>query len=281
MNKQTFDFNLPNGKKQFQKFLDLLLEFNMDSDNDTYYEIHVYPNDCSCMSIEWQETPWGLNKEWGGQFKWVDVYDDVYTELHFPDDHYEMVPIGSQEDILKEWHKDNPEWVKSHLGTWTNKDQNASWAIENNLKDWLAKEQTSEDHSFIREKVNVDYLVDTPISKIIRKLGVDVLKRVDYVVIGEDLINCCFVDDNFIVNNKEGEQCYSKLGELLLPLRIKEPWRELEETIVNKITIYVQVECASNILYLTDYPCLIARQECVCSNKESSKKAMEDFQKNL
>ena len=124
MNKQSFDLSKPNGKKHFNNLLNVLFAYNEDRDNEDYYEIHIYPSDCEYITIEWENTPWGSNKEWGGSFKWVSVYDEVYTEVHFPDDHYEMVPVGSENEVLKEWHKDHPEWVMTPYGTWTNKEEN-------------------------------------------------------------------------------------------------------------------------------------------------------------
>lgn len=271
-NRVTFDLNKTNGKRHFDKFLNSLLNYNRDSDNDDYFDIHIYPSDNESLTIEWEKTPWGDNKDWGGSFKWVDSYNEVYTELHFPDNHYEMVPLGSEEEILKVWHQEHPEWVLNDLGFWTNKEENNKWAIENNLDTWLNIEKEN-DSTFNKLIVKQKDWVGATITKILRMVNVNVLRRTDYIVIGNDMITSCIRDDNFIPNSKESLDI--KYGKLLLPIKIKEPWKEVEETIVKEITIYLKDECKSNILYLTDSNCLIAKQECMHSHKEE----MEQFQK--
>lgn len=274
MNKQSFDLSKPNGKKHFNKLLSTLFAYNEDKDNEDYYEIHIYPSDIECITIEWEKTPWDSSKEWGGSFKWVDSYNEVYTEVGFPDGHYEMVPVESENEVLKEWHQEHPEWVLNDLGMWTNKEENNEWAIETNLDTWLNEEKES-DATFTKTIVKPKDWVGATITKILKMMDVSVLRRTDHIIIGNDMVNSCFRDDNFIPNPEEG--LHVKYGKLLLPLKIKEPWKEVEETIVNEITIYLKDECKSNILYLTESNYLIAKQECL----DSFKDAVEQLQKDL
>ena len=185
-----------------------------------------------------------------------------------------MIPVGSEEETLKAWHQEHPEWVLNDLGMWTNKEENAEWSIENSLDTWLNEEKES-DATFTKLVVKQKDWIGATITKILKQMNVSILRRTDHIIIGNDMVSPCFRDDNFIPNPEEG--LHVKYGKLLLPLKIKEPWKEVEETIVNEITIYLKDECKSNILYLTESNYLLARQELLDSYKES----MEQLQKDL
>ena len=45
-------------------------------------------------------------------------------ELIFPDNHIEMVFPSETEGRLNDWLKENPQWVKTTYGTWTNQEEN-------------------------------------------------------------------------------------------------------------------------------------------------------------
>ena len=103
------------------KLLNCLLELNKESQKH-YNDIHI-TTDGFCTIIEWESVPY--SHEYGGSFKYVSEDEVVMLERHFPDNHYEH--FYSEEDYqekLHEWLKENPGWVKTSYGTWTNELEN-------------------------------------------------------------------------------------------------------------------------------------------------------------
>lgn len=103
--------------------LNYLLEHNKKNKNQ-YYDIHI-TSDGYCTIIEWTDVIY--NQEYGpeGKFEFVPSDGYVMIEKIFPDNHYEMFSSEEEfEERLQEWLKENPGWVKTSYGTWTNEIEN-------------------------------------------------------------------------------------------------------------------------------------------------------------
>ena len=103
------------------EFLNTLLNYNKVSKTH-YNDIHL-TTDGYCTIIEWETIPY--NHEYGGSFKYVGEDEVIMLERHFPDNHTEL--CYNEEDYqekLAEWLKENPGWVKTSCGTWTNEIEN-------------------------------------------------------------------------------------------------------------------------------------------------------------
>lgn len=260
MNRLTFDFGKEGSRKHFNSWLELLLKYNLDVDNDTYYDIHI-DNDGNSIILEWEEKPFDSSEEWGGSFTWVDSYDEVYTEVHFPDDHYEMVPVRSKNEVLKEWHKDHPEWVMTSYGTWTDSIQNATWQIENNLGKWLSQEDL-ESNKIVKYKHIKAEIGDT-LTKNLRKMDDDVLRRTDYIVVGGKLLDSC-KNDLYLKYNKNFEGSGDRfVGSIYLPLKIQEPWKDNPDFIEKNINVFFDChyDCEDKILFVVDNGTLIGVED--------------------
>ena len=103
--------------------LNYLLEHNRRNKNQ-YYDIHI-TTDGYCTIIEWNDVSY--NNEYGdeGKFEFVPYNGQVMLEYSFPDNHYEHFYSEEEyQERLQEWLKENPGWVKTHYGTWTNEIEN-------------------------------------------------------------------------------------------------------------------------------------------------------------
>lgn len=102
--------------------LNYLLEHNKKNENQ-YYDIHI-TTDGYCTIIEWTDINYQHEGE-EGKFKYVPSDGYVMIEKFFPDNHSEM--CYDEEDYqerLDNFLKENPGWVKTPYGTWTNEIEN-------------------------------------------------------------------------------------------------------------------------------------------------------------
>lgn len=93
-----------------------LLSFNSESESDEYYEIHI-TSDGYCTIVEFEKIPY--DHSFGGTFEYVDSDHRVMKEYIFPDNSIQY--LGSDEEfneVLEDWLKDNPGWVKGPYGGW-------------------------------------------------------------------------------------------------------------------------------------------------------------------
>lgn len=103
--------------------LNYLLDHNKKNETQ-YYDIHI-TSDGYCTIIEWTDISY--NQEYGqeGKFEFVPADGYVMIEKTFPDNHTEL--CYDEEDYkerLEEFLKENPGWVKTSYGTWTNEIEN-------------------------------------------------------------------------------------------------------------------------------------------------------------
>lgn len=260
INRDEFDVSEPSGLKSFKRFFDTLLEYNKEEGHNDYYDIHIKQEE-SYIIVEWVRVPY--NHDWGGEFKYLDSYQYVMEEVRFPDDHYEMLEPSEIEGRLKEWHREHPEWVETYYGTWTNLEENRRSNIEYHLKEWLEKEEDEKDSTFkiIEGK---DWLNDT-ITQILDKVGIDVVRRTNYLVIGNNLLTNCTKDRTLKIA-KEFKCDYEvtphvlKVGVLKTSFTYQDPWMKEEEDLDVTIHIYYSQDCENNMLYLTDSHCVIAKE---------------------
>lgn len=103
--------------------LNYLLDHNKKNKNQ-YYDIHI-TTDGYCSIVEWTDVSY--NNEYGdeGKFEYVPYNGQVMLEFSFPDNHYERFYSEEEyQERLQEWLKENPGWVKTSYGTWTNTIEN-------------------------------------------------------------------------------------------------------------------------------------------------------------
>lgn len=125
MNSISFDTTKPNYMKHFMSQLNALLEYNKDSDEECYNDIHIYQEEMFIV-LEWERIPY--SHDWGGKFKFIDEDAVVMFEKYFPDNHSELCyDEDDYNERLELWLKDNPGWVKTPYGTWTNEIENERW----------------------------------------------------------------------------------------------------------------------------------------------------------
>ena len=115
---------------EMQKLLDFLMVEAYGA-GDHYNDIHIKPEDCGAFVVEWEQVPW--SHEWGGHFEFIneDLGQVTMIEKIFPDNHTEL--CYNEEDYqerLDEFLKENPGWVKTSYGTWTNEIENERFKKE-------------------------------------------------------------------------------------------------------------------------------------------------------
>ena len=103
--------------------LNYLLDHNKKA-KEQYYDIHI-ATDGYCTTVEWTNVSYNSDYGQEGKFAFVPADSYVMIEKIFPDNHIEM--CYDEEDYkerLDEFLKENPGWVKTHYGTWTNEIEN-------------------------------------------------------------------------------------------------------------------------------------------------------------
>ena len=103
--------------------LNYLLDHNKKNKTQ-YYDIHI-TSDGYCTIIEWTNVDYDQKFGPDGKFEYVPYNGQVMLEFTFPDNHTEL--CYNEEDYqerLDEFLKENPGWVKTHCGTWTNEIEN-------------------------------------------------------------------------------------------------------------------------------------------------------------
>lgn len=139
VNKQVFDTSKENYKEHLNRFLETLLAYNIDFENDSYNDIHIYQEECLVI-VEWTTIPY--SGEWGGTFKFVNEDETIMREVNFPDGHYEFVFPEEVDETLKKWYEKHPEWVKTDYGIWTNVEENRISYIDMVIKDEFKNKET-------------------------------------------------------------------------------------------------------------------------------------------
>ena len=254
MNRQSFDLEKPNGKKQFLALLNALMDYNEDPDNSYFNDIHIKQEE-SFAVIEWDTVPY--SGEWGGHWHFLEDDEVIMKEVHFPDGHYDYVFPEEVEETIKKWHEDHPEWVKTSYGTWTNMEENRYFSIDWNVDKWLEKEVDSE----------FDYMPQVPVGMSVSDYHTEVLigminhlkkdrfiHRTGYIVVGSKNLNI-FAFNNLIIPQKEfnDSKVISKIG--VLPLKLDEQkFSEDAETkyYEDDIHVYYSDKIGDKVLLLTD-----------------------------
>ena len=105
--------------------LNYLLEYNKKCESG-YYDIHI-TSDGYCTIVEWKDVNYKFEGE-EGKFEFVPYNGQVMLEYSFPDNHYEQFYSEEEyQERLKEWLEENPGWVKTPYGTWTNTIENEKY----------------------------------------------------------------------------------------------------------------------------------------------------------
>ena len=105
--------------------LNYLLDYNKKCESG-YYDIHIC-SDGYCTIVEWIDLNYNFNGE-EGKFEFVPSNGQVMLKYDFPDNHTEFCyDEEDHEERLKEFLEENPGWVKTHYGTWTNEIENEKY----------------------------------------------------------------------------------------------------------------------------------------------------------
>lgn len=94
-----------------------LLDYSAKSEKG-YYDIHI-TSDGYCTIVEWVDKRYNDNEEQG--FRHLDYDEVIMKEVYFPDGHYEFLFPNEVEEVMEEWQKENPNYVKNEFGMWTDK----------------------------------------------------------------------------------------------------------------------------------------------------------------
>jgi len=85
-----------------KKLLDYLFEYNNKSD-EHYCDIHIC-TDGYCTIIEWDVVPY--NHEWGGQFQYIGMEQEVGTWITLPDNSRHLVFSDEEaQELLDDYRK--------------------------------------------------------------------------------------------------------------------------------------------------------------------------------
>ncbi len=108
-----------------QDLLNYLLNYNQKCKSG-YYDIHIW-SDSYCTIVDWVDINYEFDGE-EGKFEFVPSNGQVMLEYSFPDNHYEHFYSEEEyQESLQEWLKENPGWVKTPYGTWTNEIENEKY----------------------------------------------------------------------------------------------------------------------------------------------------------
>ncbi len=124
-----------------QDLLNYLLDHNKKNKNQ-YYDIHITTDGC-CSIVEWNDVSYDNTYGPDGKFEYVPADGCIMIEKTFPDNHTEL--CYDEEDYqerLNDFLKENPGWVKTPYGTWTNEIENKKW--QTYLEEEKTKQFTSE-----------------------------------------------------------------------------------------------------------------------------------------
>ena len=112
-------------KGLLKDLLDYLIDYNKKCESG-YYDIHIC-SDGYCTIVEWIDIDYKYEAE-QGKFEFVPSNGQVMLEYSFPDNHYEQFYNEEEyQERFQEWLKENPGWVKTPYGTWTNEIENEKY----------------------------------------------------------------------------------------------------------------------------------------------------------
>lgn len=130
-NHMVFDTTVEEEINARNDLMNYLLNYNMHCRRE-YLDIHVYQEEVFTI-IEWTQVPY--SHDWGGEFKFVGDDELVVKEVRFPDGHYDYaLDEDHEKELWENFHKENPGWVKTSYGTWTNEIENEKFRKENGLE---------------------------------------------------------------------------------------------------------------------------------------------------
>lgn len=106
-------------KGHLNDFINLLLKQSIDRVSSTYSDIHIIPEDCGFIRVEWEDVPW--NKDYGGHWQYIkdDEEEVVMKYYYFPDNSSGLFSSEEEyKEALQDWLEEHKEekWVKKELG---------------------------------------------------------------------------------------------------------------------------------------------------------------------
>lgn len=128
MNSIVFDSTKPSEIKHFNAQLKVLIDYNMDSENVYFNDIHIKQEE-DLIILEWERTSYSEGD--GGKWVFVEEDEAVMKEVYFPDNHCEYLFPEEVNERFDEWLKEQAKageiWEKTPYGTWRNKTENERW----------------------------------------------------------------------------------------------------------------------------------------------------------
>ena len=121
-NKEQFE----NG--EMDKFIHQLNELSYGSGHNMF-QVLIRPEDCGAYVVEFVQVCW--EEAYGEGFRYVRSDQKIYSEYRLPDNSYiEFETDEEYNEYLEDWLKENPGWVKTFYGTWTNEIENEKFRKE-------------------------------------------------------------------------------------------------------------------------------------------------------
>ena len=236
--------------------LNYLLDHNKKNTYQ-YYDIHI-TTDGYCSIIEWTDVSY--NNEYGedGKFRFVDYDQVIMTEKTFPDNHTEL--CYDEEDYqerLNDFLKDNPDWVKTSYGTWTNLAENRYSYLHfvgKDLAERKAKEDTIAWETKVPAGISKENYSRGFMAQVLHLAKEDsVINRTDYIVMGRTALDLAKFDIKLKKNFNYDDSHVAKAG-VYKATFVEPTYDENEEpnTRVEEIPVYYCEEAKNDVWFLTD-----------------------------
>lgn len=120
MNVNSMYFNSAQvARGEHLDLISLLCKQSQGEDSLMYSDIHILPEDCDALTIEWAQVPW--DHSFGGSFQYIDPGEDQVVMLSriLPDG--ETVLVGSEyeyKEVFSKWVAEHPEWHYDPYSGW-------------------------------------------------------------------------------------------------------------------------------------------------------------------
>ena len=112
------------------------LKIHNEKSDRAYYDIHI-TSDGYCNIVQWVSVPYN-DEHYNGEFVYIDEDQVIMTEFRYPDNSFEYIVPGTEDEVMKEWSENNPDWYKNDRGIW----------VKNHRKEYLEDLEKTEEEFF-------------------------------------------------------------------------------------------------------------------------------------